>query len=75
MMTATENTDFVCKTTKNKTSDVFSLHLTGVSDAGLAGVCWMGVSGAEAEADPGTRLYQRVRGDTGRHAVRFMAGR
>lgn len=51
------------------------LHLTGVSDAGVAGVCRTGVSGAETEADAGTRLYQRVRGETGRHSVRFMAGR
>lgn len=51
------------------------LYLTGVSDAGVAGICRIGVFGVETEAGAGIRLFQRVRGDPGPHSVRFMAGR
>lgn len=55
--------------------------LTGACDTGVAGVCTTGVFAAESGADAGTgaeagtKLDKRVRGEAGRHSVRFMAGR
>lgn len=47
----------------------------------MAGVCSTGVSGgrtgtdAGTGAEAGTKLDRRVKGEAGRHSVRFMAGR
>lgn len=43
----------------------------------MAGVCSMGASGAGpgTEAGTGTKFDKKVKGDAGRHSVRFMAGR
>lgn len=47
----------------------------------MAGVCSIRVSGAETGIDAGTgveagtKLDRKVKGEAGRHSVRFMAGR
>lgn len=57
------------------------LYLTVACETGVAGVCSTGVSvgGTGTEAGPGaeagTKLDKRVKGDVGRHSVRFIAGR
>lgn len=59
----------------------FSLYLTGACETGVAGVRASGASGggtgteAGTGAEAGTKLDRRVKGDVGRHSVRFMAGR
>lgn len=60
---------------------VLSLCLTGACETGVAGVCTIGVSGTElgtdagTGAEAGTKFDRKVRGEAGRHSVRFMAGR
>lgn len=55
------------------------IYLTGACETGVAGVCTSRVSGVGTEAgtgaEAGTKLDKRVKGDAGRHSVRFMAGR
>lgn len=58
-----------------------SSYLTDACETGVAGVCSTGVSGAGTGTDTGTgaedgiHLDRRVKGEAGRHSVRFMAGR
>lgn len=54
-----------------------SFSLTDTCETGVAGVCSMGASGAGpgTEAGTGTKFDKKVKGDAGRHSVRFMAGR
>lgn len=78
---AEENNDNTCNYVKLQSSwkfnnnpfrkcliAVVSVDLTGVCDAGDAGVCTIGVFGVETETDAGTP-------ETGRHSVRLMVGR
>lgn len=57
------------------------LSLTNACETGVAGVCSTGFSGtgtgteAGTGSEAGTKLANRVKGDAGRHSVRFMAGR
>lgn len=53
---------------RNTVIAVVSVHLTGACDAGVAGV-------SAVETEVGTGLNHSVRGETGRHSVRLMAGR
>lgn len=55
------------------------ISLTGACETGVAAVCSIGASdagsGAETGAEAESKLARRVKGDVGRHSVRFMAGR